>query len=88
MAEQPPPSTDRDLSAYLERLFDRVENKFLDAGKLPVRKLLAPKPVVGKLYYYGQPILDENGDSTVIDAAGLYIYKAVTDDSGEYVFIA
>lgn len=76
--EQPPQGTNENLSAYLIRMFNLVDTVLGNIGKLPVRKILAPKPVVGKLYYYSQSIPD-----TDITAEGLYIYK-----STGYWFIA
>lgn len=76
--EQPPLDTSIELSAYLVRMFNLVDSVLGNIGKLPVRKLLAPKPVVGKLYYYSQEI-----DNSEISEEGLYIYK-----STGYEFIA
>ena len=79
--ETPPMDTPIELSAYLVRMFNLVDTVLGNIGKLPVRKLLAKKPVIGKLYYYSQPI-KENGVQ-VIFQEGLHIYK-----SEGYVFIA
>lgn len=68
--EQPPKSIAIDLSAYLVRMFNLVDTVLGNIGKLPVRRLLAKKPIVGKLYYYSQPIND------TITVEGLYIYKS------------
>lgn len=76
--EQPPQGTNENLSAYLIRMFNLVDTVLGNIGKLPVRKILAPKPVVGKLYYYSQSIPDSD-----ITAEGLYVYK-----STGYWFIA
>ena len=82
--EQPPSTMDPSLSAYLVRMFNLVDTVLGNIGKLPVRKVLAPKPVVGKLYYYAHEI--NNSDIT---AEGLYIYKANTEttDIPGYRFI-
>jgi len=82
--EQPPLAIDEDLSAYLIRMFNLVDSVLGNIGKLPVRKILAPKPVVGKLYYYKHKI-----DNSDIAAEGLYIYKAniETTDIPGYVFL-
>ena len=82
MAEQAPLGTEPAVSAYLNRMFNRIQTKIEDSGKLPVRKLLAPKPVVGKLYYYFGPILEE-GIPTIIDKEGLWVNK-----STGYEFVA
>lgn len=68
--EQPPMSTSIELSAYLVRMFNLVDTILGNIGKLPVRNTLAPKPVIGKLYYYNQAIDDD------ITTEGLYIYKS------------
>jgi len=83
--EQPPITVDTSLSAYLVRMFNLVDSVLGNIGKLPVRKILAPKPVVGKLYYYAHKI-----DKSDITAEGLYIYKAniETTDIPGYEFIA
>jgi len=73
--EQPPISTDEVLSAYLVRMFNLVDSVLGNIGKLPVRKVLAPKPIMGKLYYYSQEILNKDG-LIVIPDEGLYIYKS------------
>ena len=82
--EQPPIDTEEKLAAYLLRMFDLVDTVLGNIGKLPVRKILAPKPVICKLYYYSRAI---NGSD--ITAEGLYIYKANTDttDIPSYVFL-
>ncbi|RLB98767.1 MAG: hypothetical protein DRH90_21430 [Deltaproteobacteria bacterium] len=67
--EQPPENTDIGLSGYLVRMFKLIDREITFGGKLPVRTLLAPKPIVGKLYYYDRAI------DTDITQEGLYIYK-------------
>jgi len=69
--EQPPISTDEVLSTYLVRMFNLIDSVLGNIGKLPVRKILAPKPIVGKLYYYAHKI-----DNSNITSEGLYIYKS------------
>jgi len=84
--EQPPSGTSEVLSSYLKRMFNLVDTVLGNIGKLPVRKILAPKPVVGKLYYYSQEILDDEG-LIVIPDEGLYVYK-YNDGSPDYEYIA
>jgi len=84
--EQPPSTMESSLSAYLVRMFNLIDTVLGNIGKLPVRRILAPKPVVGKLYYYAHKILDEDG-LIVIPGEGLYIYKH-NDGLPDYEFIA
>lgn len=72
--ENPPMGTEKELSAYLVRMFNLADSIFGNIGKLPVRKLLAPKPVVGKLYYYAHEIIVD-GD-IIIRREGLYVYAS------------
>lgn len=77
--EQPPSDTPTDLAEYLTRMFKNSDDSsIIEAGKLAVRKVLVPKPVVGKLYYYAGPISGSD-----ITQEGVYIFK-----STGYVFIA
>ena len=77
LSEQPPSSTDLNLSAYLRRVFGLIDVALVNAGKLPVNNLKPPKPVVGKLYYFGVAISDAdwNGVSPIIEE-GLYVYAS------------
>ena len=77
MAEQAPFGTEPGLTAYLARMFDRIENRFVNAGKLPIQQVEVKKPVVGKTYYFASALNDD------ITEEGLYIYK-----STGWVFIA
>ena len=72
MSEIAPQSTDPELSAYLSRMFDRIENGLENKDKLVVSKLLPPKPILGKQYYFEATI---PGDPDITQE-GLYVVKS------------
>ena len=68
--EQPPASTDTQLTGYLVRQFSALENKSLQLGNLEILTALPPKPVVGKVYYF------KNVISPTITVEGAWVYKS------------
>lgn len=68
--EQPPASTDTQLTGYLVRQFSALENKSLQLGNLEILTALPAKPVVGKVYYF------KNVISPTITVEGAWVYKS------------
>ena len=68
--EQPPASTDTQLTEYLVRQLTALENKSLQLGNLEMLTALPARPVVGKVYYF------KNVIAPTITVEGAWVYKS------------
>lgn len=69
--EQPPSETQQDTSAYLNRMFTRIDSLFRVVNIFSPRKIYPVKPRVGGVYYFEDTI-----PSTPITGEGLWLYKS------------
>lgn len=70
--EQPPLSTDEELSEYLNRRFIDIGSQFADSPKFPERKEMPYKPQIGDVHYFGNP--STHNYSVQITAEGFWGY--------------
>lgn len=68
--EQPPSNTDAQLAEYLTRQLSLLQNQIDNAAALNVLTALPAKPLVGKMYYFGNTI------APTITTAGVWAYKS------------
>lgn len=69
--EQPPIEVEADTSAYLNRMFVRVDNLFRIVNVFSPRKIYPEKPRIGGVYYFEAAI-----PATDITDEGLWLYKS------------
>lgn len=67
--EQPPLNTDREMAAYLVRMFQQIHDTLLRINNLPLLTALPSRPIRGSLYWF------QNGiPFTPVTRGGLWFY--------------
>ena len=71
LERRPPDTTDPDMVAYLEQMFEEVALEIRNSGKFARRDKLPQDPEIGRMYYFNAAI-----PTTAITSEGWWGYKS------------